>query len=294
MDKRIILVIALAALITIVGVGAFGGSLAAPDNYYNYALSVSDYVPDTPLVIGILATEKASGAISSCAAANTFDFNKCNNAEYYRNQAWCSAKTAVNARSFKVYVDGEEIADTYYYPQSTPSYEFNSPLTGMGAVCCWEVSGACSVCADMAANPQYKAFPFVTTLTNAALAPGSVVATLTVTPPFLSQGTHTIDVYYYADTVFSGTGGCVDAHSQASYFAISGMTNAGEDKNEIRNTHSTYTFTVGENVADDGTGGLDGGLITPPDNTPTQTNGIILIGVLVVAVIFGARFFKKK
>jgi hypothetical protein len=101
-------------------------------------------------------------------------------------------------------------------------------------------------------------------------------------------------VYYYADTVFSGTGGCVDAKSSASLFPISGMSNAGEDKNEIRNTHSTYTFTVGENVADDGTGGLDGGLITPPDNTPTQTNGIILIGVLVVAVIFGARFFKKK
>lgn len=225
---------------------SFAVSFVPPDAFYNYVPTLSNFTAGQPLNLTITAIEKPNLPLSSCHPAN-FNFGTCSSSAY-GGQPWCQSESIINTRSIRGTIDGINVFNTYYYPdaQQAIGYSLSPSLTKVGEVCCWGFSGACSTCSDQDHSGRAHQRAYIYTSGNLGASQsinGTTVFSMSIIPPALAPGTHTLCMDYLAETMSSGSPRCGYAQPIRSSFSVSGVYDNG-DQNFKTNTHHCITFIV--------------------------------------------------
>lgn len=223
MDKnQIILILALAALVTVAGIGSFLLT-DAKDIYYNYVAYAPVSVKSGEAIQFTVKLAEKNGILKNCITPAPPQSN-----QLYPN--YCSSFTYFNARSIRVLIDGTETQDFYFYPASLNGSTLSSPLNDMGAVSCFGAISPCSVTADQNnANLQYhRAYFFGKHMNPQTSLDGGILFTLSI-PESLQSGMHTIEVNYFAETTAFPN----DNTISAEYYARLGGQQFGDNNNRF-------------------------------------------------------------
>jgi len=239
-NRQLLLILALAAIITVVGVGSFLLN-TTPDQLYDYTLAPIQYAPGQPINITVTLREKAGNPVTNCPTDYAKIKDYCSR-YWCPGDNWCRLTTFFNARSIRISLDGQDFVNTQFYPApSSINYSLSSSFGQVGAVCCWGVNQPCSVCSDQerAGTTSDRAFIYQRVRSPGEAGSGENVFTLSFNPGYLSNGTHYVDVYFYSETPDNRNR---PDFSPQALSKLSGWTYG--DKNQQINTHLSGAFYV--------------------------------------------------
>jgi hypothetical protein len=255
-DTRIVAILVFAAFITIYGVGSFLVN-TPPDAYYDYSLAPIGYAANSSVVLTVNMQEKAAHTISTVITCNRVSApcgqcGDCTITECSDGSKTCANPTPArsmsnfNARSIRVLVDGNEVLNTYTFPvkASTGNYDFSSRYGAVGEAYCWGFSGTGSCGQPDGQNlpPQQRAYVYSSGILGSGTAYNGETFNIVLPSLALSEGNHSVDVIFYAETMY-------EAHEKSGYYAsltygslLNGWTNG--DKNDIYNTRLSGVISV--------------------------------------------------
>lgn len=277
-NPLVFVVIAAAIIFTVAGTGSFLAE--AKDNNYDYVpVYSSELQAGVPMRVSIRLDEINRGLVDC-------DKNGMGNRVSPDTTHFCQSYTYFNARSIRVSVDGNVITNLYYYPDestyATSGVQFSTPLPSVGPVCCYQVQGACSVCADQvsAGTTKHRAFIFGRNVAAQTSLDGTTLFSVVI-PQNLSAGVHNVELAYYAETI-KGSGD--NTYTPDMGMKLNGWTYG--DQNQRFNHVENFAVTI----VGDGQGTLQpDGTVAPP---ATDNTYLYLLGA--AAVLFAIYMMRKK
>jgi hypothetical protein len=284
-------IIAAALLLTVFGTGSFLAE--AKDNIYDYngGIAASSLEAGAPIVYSVTLAEK-DGILTNC------DKNGMGNRISPDTEHYCQSYTYFNARSIRVNIDGKSVANFYYYPAdgtyADAGIGISTPLPSVGAVCCFNVPGACGVCADQnsAGTQFHRAFLFGKRVAAQTSISGSNLFTLTI-PQNLAAGSHNVEIAYFAET-YKGAPGGGNTGIPEQGIVLNGWT-YGDQNQRINHVDTFEVNVVGGTTPPDDDGTVAPPPVAPPGDLPGfNTSLVTLAGIGIAAYIIYRIYLKRK
>lgn len=222
MDKKIILGILVIAAFVFVASRPGSFFADAPDPFYSHLLTAPTsvaYGQTIPMTIGL---SEINRGLVSC------DENGMGGRISPSTENYCKSITYLNARSVKVVVDGQEQVNWGAYPVGKSGASLTTQLNDAGVV---DIDGNNYPAASLRPYHFSKLVPAQTSLN------GQNLFTLNI-PQYLAPGAHTIDVYYFSDTV---THTRDDASSPLNWGRVVGTDEGDNLKTDY---HQTFSINV--------------------------------------------------
>lgn len=224
------LIVLAAFLLVVYGAGSFFREPG--DEYYDY---IATYTSTVQAGQPISYTVRLSGGnwLKDCDKNGMGPRISPDTAHY------CDSFTYFNARSFRVRIDGTEVANLYNYPSAVVGASISTSLPDIGPVCCYAACGPCSVCSDQEANGQQneRAYLFGVNVPPQTAIDGQELFTLTI-PNSLPPGNHTVEIQYFAETAnYKKDNTCANAYSARL---------AGQQSGDQNNRYDYYDSFVVE------------------------------------------------
>jgi len=282
-------IIAAALLLTVFGAGSF---LAEAKDYiydYNGGIAATSLEAGVPIVYSVTLAEKG-GILTNC------DKNGMGTRISPDTEHYCQSYTYFNARSIRVNIDGNQVANFYYYPANGTYVDagigITSPLPSVGAVCCFAAPGACSVCADQnnAGTQSQRAFLFGKRVAAQTSISGSSLFTLSI-PQNLAAGEHDVEIAYFAETV---KGANDNSFTPEMNIRLNGWT-YGDQNQRINHIDTFEVNVVGGTMPPDDDGTVAPPPVAPPGDLPQfDTSLVAVLAVAAGAYFVYSMYLKKK